>query len=389
MKETRPVAILTALSFFVGTAQFVVTGILDQMASSVGVSVAAMGQLITVYAFSSAVGVPLFMVAAARLDRKLHLLIGLALVAVGLLGMGLVPSFVALLVFRGVVGIGQGVFSVSAYAIVAQLAPQGRQASLMANLSMGYSASLIIGVPLGRVVAAGLGWPSIFLADGLLALAGLAAVRLWIPSTRGSAPIPLKTQLSYLGNPRVLVSLLATFAIFVSYSAGNTYVTPVLHLVSPGDLTEISLILMALGICSVVGSKMGGMISDKVGLAPMIVGAMLVQAGSVALVLPTSGWGILPVSLLFLWAAAAWACGPNLNLNLIRIGPQAAGILLSLNSSFVQLGFAVGAVLGGVAVGAGGSVSLILWLSAGTAVLAAVLIGSTFRMKSTSGVESH
>jgi len=342
-----------------------------------------MGQLITVYALASAIGVPIFMVVAARLDRRAHLLIGLGAVTLGLLGMAVVPGFGALLVFRGVVGIGQGVFSVSAYAVVAALAPEGRQASLVANLSMGYSASLIVGVPLGRLVAATFGWPAVFGAVGLFALAGVVAVFRWIPSTTGSVPVPLGRQLSFLKNPRVLISLLASFAIFVSFSAGNTYITPILHLVSPGDLTKTSLILMVLGITSVVGSKVGGVISDKVGLAPTIVGAMVIQAGAMTLVLPVSAWEPGAVGLLLLWACAAWACGPNLNLNLVRIGPEAAGILLSLNSSFVQLGFAVGAGLGGVAVAAGGSVPSLLWLSAAAATLATVLIGLSFRLKTT------
>ncbi len=379
-KSSGRITLLALTSFLVGTSQFVFTGILDRVAASIGVSVATAGQLITAYALASGIGTPLFMIAAARLDQRALLLVALLMIVAGLFATAFFPVFALMMVSRIVVGIGSGIYGVTSYAIAAKLAPEGRQAGALANLALGASTSLIIGVPLGRLVAAKFGWTFIFGAAGVLGALALAAAARWIPSSSGEAPARLGLQLSYLRHPRVLVSLGAAFTMFISYSAVNSYVAPVLIELTQADDRRISLLLMALGVASVVGSKLGGILADRAGLAMSIIGGMAVQAAALAMVLPVSAWNVLSLTSLLIWAAAAWSCGPTLNFNLVRIAPQASRILLSLNSTAVQLGFAAGAGLGGLGVAATGTTSLILWLGAAAVAVATGLMALSFGM---------
>lgn len=149
----------------VGTSQFALVGILAKVAASVGVSIAAAGQLITIFALANAVGTPLVILATAKTDRRNQLLLALVLI---LLGCGLIaaPGFGFLVGAYGVLGVGAGVFIVTAYATAAYLAPPDRQGRAMANVSLGFSASLVFGVPLGRVVAAAYDWKVIFWVIG-------------------------------------------------------------------------------------------------------------------------------------------------------------------------------------------------------------------------------
>lgn len=168
MNNTWKIYMLTLISFLVGTSQFVIVGILDKVADSVGVSVSVAGQLITVFALANAIGTPVFMMATSKMDRRNQLLLALVIILLGIVSTLALPGFDFLMVSRIVLGVGTGIFVVTAYATAANLALPGRQAGAMSNISLGFSSSLVLGVPIGRVVAAAFDWKVIFWGIGFL-----------------------------------------------------------------------------------------------------------------------------------------------------------------------------------------------------------------------------
>src|SRR4051812_31345790 len=128
MNNTWKIYMLTLISFLVGTSQFVISGILDKVASSVGVSVSVAGQLITVFALANAIGTPLFMMATAKLDRRKQLLLALAIIFLGVVSTLAFTGFGFLMVSRIILGVGTGIFVVTSYSTAANLALPGRQA---------------------------------------------------------------------------------------------------------------------------------------------------------------------------------------------------------------------------------------------------------------------
>jgi DHA1 family putative efflux transporter-like MFS transporter len=377
MNNTWKIYMLSLISFLVGTSQFVISGILDQVAASVGVSVSTAGQLITAFSLANAIGTPLVMVATAKMDRRKQLLLALAILLLGIVSTLVLPGFGFLMASRVVLGVGTGVFIVTAYSIAAKLAPTGRQGRAMSNVAMGASASLVFGVPIGRVVAAAFDWKAIFWGLGLFILLAIFAVARTIPVTEGEAPVPLGKQFALLKKPRITNTLGVTFLVFIGYSVVNTYITPFLASVMPMMEREMSVILFALGIASLIGSKLGGLLADRIGTARTLVGSMVVQALALALLSIVARTTIIAIPLLMLWTIAAWTFGPTQNFNLISLAPEASGIVLSLNSSFVQLGFAVGAGIGGIAVG-GLSIMAITWIGAASVAFAAVVAVVSF-----------
>jgi DHA1 family putative efflux transporter-like MFS transporter len=369
MSNTWKIYMLTLISFLVGTSQFVIVGILDKVAASVGVSVSAAGQLITVFALANAIGTPVVMVATAMMDRRKQLLLALAIILLGIVSTVALPGFGFLMVSYVVLGVGTGVFVVTAYSTAANLAPPGRQARAMSNVSLGFSASLVFGVPIGRVVAAAYDWKVIFWGIGFFTLLGIFAVARAIPSTEGEAPVPLGKQFAMLKNPRIAFSLGVTLFVFIGYSVVNTYITPFLTSVMSMSEQEVSVILFALGIASLIGSKLGGFLSDRIGTALTLVGDMVVHALVLALLSIVARTTAVAIPLLMIWAIAAWTFGPTQNYNLLSLAPEASGIVLSLNSSFVQLGFAAGAAIGGIAMG-GSSILVICWIGAAAVAFA-------------------
>ncbi|WP_338055069.1 MFS transporter [Sulfobacillus harzensis] len=361
MTPNGKIYMLTGMSFLVGTSQFAIVGILATVAASVGVSISAAGQLITVFALSNAMGTPLVILATAKTDRRQQLLLALTIILVGC-GLMAIPGFGFLLMAYVVLGIGAGVFVVTAYATAATLAPPGRQGRAMSNVSLGFSASLVFGVPIGRVVAAAYDWQVIFWAIGLLTLLSLFAVARVIPAMSVEGPVPLGKQLALLKNPNIALALAVTLFVFIAYSMMNTYITPFLtHVVMIGK-GQISVVLFALGMASLMGSKLGGVLSDRIGTRRTLLSDMVIHALVLVLLSIMAGTRVAAIPLLMLWATAAWTFGPTQNFNLLSLAPEVSGMVLSLNSSFVQLGFAMGAAVGGIAVGS--SIRAISWLGA-------------------------
>ncbi|HWL11383.1 MAG TPA: MFS transporter [Ureibacillus sp.] len=372
MNNTWKIYMLTLISFLVGTSQFVISGILDKVADSVDVSVSAAGQLITVFALANAIGTPLFMLVTAKMDRRNQLLLALAIIFLGSISTLALPGFGFLMVSRIILGVGTGIFVVTSYSTAANLALPGRQAGAMSNIALGYSVSLVLGIPIGRVIASTYDWKVIFWGICIFTVMGFIAIAITIPSMQSEAPIPLGEQLALLKNPKVAFALGVSLFVFIGYSVVNTYITPFLTSAISISGKGVSVILFALGIASLFGSKLGGFLADWIGTTRTLIGSIVVQTLSLVIVSALSGFAVVVIMLLMIWSIAVWMFGPTQNFNLLSIAPEASGIMLSLNSTFVQLGFAAGAGIGGIAVG-GSSILAICWIGA-TAVAVALFI---------------
>lgn len=372
MRNSWKIYLLALITFFVGTSQFSIVGMLDKIAATAGVSVSTAGQLITVFAIGNAIGAPLIKVAMVKFNQRKQLLLALFIILFGIVSILVLPGFRFLLTSRVILGVGTGVFLVTAYSIAAKLAQPGHTAGAMSTVTMGFSSSLVFGVPIGRIVSASYGWKATFWGIGFLCLLAIFIVARIIPAMAGEASVPLTKRLAYLKNPRIAVALSVTFFVFFGYSMVNTYITPYLATALPKMDREMSVILFALGIASLIGSRLGGFLADRVGIFRTLVGAMAVQILALAILSTTSGGLTDTVILLMLWEIACWTFGPTQNFNLVSIAPEASDIALSLNISFIQFGFAAGAGIGGIAVESL-SVMAIIWIGAIAAAMAAII----------------
>ncbi|WP_242243724.1 MFS transporter [Bacillus cereus group sp. BfR-BA-01309] len=385
MGNTLKIYMLAFLGFLAGTAEYVIAGILDQVADSTHVSLAAAGQLITIFSIGFAFGTPIFMMIAAKMERRKLLILSLVLIIIGSVMTVVLPGFSLLIISRIVLAIGAGVFVITAMTVSSNLVPPERQGGAIATIFAGFSASLILGIPIGRVIAAAFDWRLIFLGIGILNLLGIFAVIKSIPVTKAEAPVPLRQQLALLKQPKIALALGITFFAFSGYSMVNTYMAP--YLSSVMDLSEntISGIFLALGIGCLIGTKLGGGIGDRIGYARTIIIAIVIQF--LALVVLSTIFSIssgtivvtVGIALLMIWTMVSWAFGTVQNTSLATIAPEAAGIILSLNSSFVHIGIAAGAGLGGIVL-EGPSVLAISWIGTIPAAIAIVVAFISFKL---------
>jgi len=351
LKNTWKIYILAIMSFVVGTSEFIIAGILDILASDIGVSVAAAGQLITVYSLAYAIGTPILIALTAKMDRRKLMLSAFALFFIGNLITVISTGYGMLIGARVILAISTGVFMVVALTVAAKIAPQGKQGGAIATVLLGFNLALILGVPLGRLIAAsGNDWRIIFTGIGLLSLISMLILLVTIPKSEGEAPVPIRKQLSLLKSPQITIALFISFFWIMGYTILYTYITPFLLDLTGMSERMVSLGLFAFGLASLIGSQVGGYGVDKWGIPRTIIGSLFFHSGILFLLAAFAHSSVIVLPLLMLWSFFAWSMGPAQQVYLIGMAPQASGIILSLNNSFVQLGMALGAVIGGVIV---------------------------------------
>jgi DHA1 family putative efflux transporter-like MFS transporter len=362
---------LAVVSFLVGTSEFIIAGILDKVAADIGVSVSAAGQLITVFSLSYAFGTPVLMAVTSRLERRKLLLYALGVFVVGNGIAVLLPGFAFLVASRIVLALSTGVFVVTALTVASRMAPPEKQGSAIATLIMGFSTALIVGVPIGRVVAAAYNWKAIFGGIGVLGLLAMLAILFSIPRSDGEEQVPLRKQLALLKEPRIALALSVTFFWIAGYSIAYTYISP--YLLAVKGMTErgVSIGLFAFGIASLIGSKLGGFSTDKWGFPRTLIAGMLLHSAALLLLSLAAPSPAIVFLILMLWSFSAWSSGPTQQYHLISLAPEASGIMLSLNTSVVQLAMAAGAGIGGVVVNQV-SLASISWIGAAGVAVAAV-----------------
>lgn len=216
---------------------------------------------------------------------------------------------------------------------------------------MGFTASLIIGVPLGRIVSSSYGWKSVFGLIAILGLLAMVVLFLIIPRTRGDDPVPLLKQLALMKNTKVALGLAITFFWLGGYSIAYTYISPYLLTVTGLNEKMLSTALLAFGIASLIGSKLGGFSTDKWGVPPTLIGGMLLNlAALIALSFTTVSDSLIPIfAILMAWSLACWSSGPTHQYNMVQLEPNSSSVMLGLNQSMMQLSMSAGAGLGGVA----------------------------------------
>ncbi|MFX3636017.1 MAG: MFS transporter [Candidatus Pristimantibacillus sp.] len=350
MRNTLTIYILAIISFLVGTSEFVIAGILDMLASDTGVSLAAAGQLITVYSLAYAIGTPILIALTAKMDRRKLMLLSLGLFFVGNLITVTSTGYGILIGARIILALSTGVFMVVALTVAAKISQPGKQGSAIAKVLLGFNLALILGVPLGRIIAGSYDWKIIFTGIGVLSLIAMLVLLLAVPKTEGEAPVPIREQLALLKSPRISVALSISFFWILGYMILYTYITPFLLDMTGMSERMVSIGLFAFGLASLIGSQIGGYGVDKWGIPRTMIGGLLLHAGILFLLAAFSHSTMFVLPLLMLWSLFAWSTGPVQQVYLLGMAPQASGIILSLNNSIVQLGMAIGAVIGGVIV---------------------------------------
>lgn len=384
MKNSTRIYLLSFISFLIGTAEYIIAGILDQIAQDLNLTVPVIGQMITVFSIAFAVGTPLVITLTSSVDRKKLLIFFMLVFAAANLVTLALSDYGWLNASRAASGLSAGVVEVIALTLAATLAAPGKKAGAIAMVVIGFSAALVVGVPLGRVISGIMDWRYIFAGLGVLTLASLVLVVRAIPSTRGEAAVPLKHQLKLLKNGQISIVYVMTFFWISAFSIIYSYISPYLANVARMADGTISIMLLICGIASIIGSRLGGWFTDKSGYAPTLLAGFAVHCATLGLffLFGQSAW--IMYALLITWSLSAWSSGPALQFRLISLAPESTSIIFSCYTSMIQFGMAAGAIAGGVVIQIG-SLDQLPSVGAASVLVSLVLLATVASEKARSG----
>lgn len=341
-------AVFTIMNFVLGMMASVFGGILDVVAASLGVSVADAGLLNAVYSYGAAIGVPILLILFRKIERSKMLKIMLSLSILMTTALILAGNFQIMLIIRLAMGVTVSSYGVLATSMVAALCPPERLGRTMAILISGNAASLVIGVPLTRALSEVLDWKSIFIILTAVMVLALVYYFLRLPKLEKSpSDMNFTGELKFLKNPRVLQVIFFSLFMFVGYGGLYTYITPFLLDALPHFEEIMPFILVLLGCASFAGNLIGGFVSDRIGYAKSIFIGGILQLSAILLILLSRPVGAMVAAVSIFWVMSSWFTGLQLNTGIAKATENRSSFMLSLNSSCIQLGTAIGASLAG------------------------------------------
>ncbi|MGS2614970.1 MFS transporter [Micromonospora sp. LZ34] len=360
-------------AFGIGLTEFVIMGLLPQVAADFAVTESVAGWLISGYALSVAVGGVALTAAVTRLPRKQVLLGLMVLFIVGNLLSAVADGYAAMLAGRIVAALCHGAFFGIGAVVAAGLVAPARRAGAIALMFAGLTTANVLGVPFGTFLGQHFGWRSTFWAItgiGVLALAGLA---LLVPGRAAGDTGPaggLRSELRAFTHPQVWLSLLVTILGFGGMFGAFTYIAYTLTEVSGFATGAVPWLLVLFGVGLFAGNLLGGRAAD-VSLSRTLVTVLAALTVVLAGFALTAASQPLTIVSLLLMGAFGFATVPPLQMRIMRYAHQAPTLASGANIAAFNVGNALGAWVGGVTISAGLGYTAPIW--AGAAVTLAGL----------------
>ncbi|MET0231397.1 MAG: MFS transporter [Rhodanobacteraceae bacterium] len=360
MSSPRPASLpvglyaLTAGAFGIGTTEFVIMGLLQQVAADLGVTIATAGLLISGYALGVFVGAPVLTLATGRWPRKTVLVALMVIFTLGNLACALAPTYAWLMGARIVTSLAHGTFFGVGAVVATGMVAQDRKASAISIMFTGLTVATLLGVPAGAWLGLHYGWRATFFAVAAIGVVATAVIALLVPApTEPPAPSNWRDDVRVLARPQVSLGLLNTVFGFAGVFAVFTYIQPLLIHVTGFAESAVSPILLVFGVGMIVGNLVGGRLADRA-LVPALLGTL----ATLAIVLLAMTFAlhshVLAIVSVGVLGAAAFATVSPLQMRVLQ---HADGAGQSLASSFniaaFNLGNALGAWLGSVVIAHG------------------------------------
>jgi len=359
--------------FGIGLTEFVIMGLLPEVAADFGVSESVAGHLISGYALSVAIGAIALTAAVGRFDRKRVLMSLMVLFVVGNLLSAVAPTYEVLMAGRIVAALCHGAFFGIGAVVAADLVAPGKRAGAIATMFTGLTIANVLGVPFGTLLGQQFGWRSTFWAItviGVVALAGIAALVPSVSRSDAAVSAGLGSGLRAFRSPQVWFSIAITVLGFGGMFGAFTYIAFTLTEVSGFASTTVPWLLILFGVGLFVGNYVGGKAADRALTASLVT---LLAGLTVVLIVYalTAQSKTMTVVSLILMGAFGFATVPGFQMRIMNYAAQAPTMASGANIAAFNVGNALGAWLGGFAIAAGFGFVSPIWI--GAAVTAAGL----------------
>ena len=349
-----PLIALFIAAFAFGTTEFVIAGVLPQVADGLGVTIPTAGYLVSAYAIGIALGGPLMTLATRRVSRK-TLLLGLALVfTAGQAACALAPDFASMLAIRILVAVAHGVYFGVAMVVAVGLVREEQRGMAVALILAGLTVSNIVGVPAGAAIGNAWGWRSTFWAMFALGIVSTLAMAILLPRRIGNATAPggFASEVKVLGRQQVWTSLILMLLLMISQFVPYTYIAPLLQEVTGLDATTVPLVLLMNGVGATVGVFIGGKLADWK-LMPSLITVLALQAVILGTIYLVSPHPLPMVVAITVWGGLNFAIGAPIQSRILSWTADGPNLASSLIPSGFNIGIALAAFIGATLLNAG------------------------------------
>jgi DHA1 family inner membrane transport protein len=360
-------------AFGIGLTEFVIMGLLPEVAADFGVSEAAAGWLISGYALAVVVGALLLTAATTQLPRKPVLLGLIVLFIAGNVLTAIAEDYGLAMIGRILAALCHGAFFGIGSVVAASLVAADKKAGAIAIMFTGLTAANVLGVPFGTFLGQQLGWRSTFwaiAAIGVLAFIGIAAL---VPTLHSAEErISIRGELRAFRSGQVWLSLLVTVLAYGGMFGAFTYIAYTLTEVTGFPTTAVPWLLVLFGAGLVVGNWLGGKLADR-SIDATLIGFIAALVVILALFALSAGSQIATIIALFLMGGFGFGTVPGLQSRIMIYAGQAPTLASGANIGAFNVGNAIGAWAGGVGIATGLGYTSPIWIGA-VITLAALVV---------------
>jgi MFS transporter, DHA1 family, inner membrane transport protein len=372
-----PLALLALAigAFGIGTTEFVIMGVLPQVANDFGITIPSAGWLVSGYALGVVFGAPLLTVLGARVSRKKMLMFLMGLFVLGNALSAFAPGFSVMLIGRVVASLAHGAFFGIGSVVAADLVAPEKKASAISLMFMGLTIANIVGVPGGTYIGQAAGWRVTFTAVAALGIVGLLGVAKLIPETGRPKTENLRNEFAAFRNVQVWLAMAMTVLGYGGVFAALTYITPMMTEVAGYTEAAVTWLLVLFGVGMFLGNLLGGRFADRA-LMPMLFTTLAALTAVLLLFTATAHNKVLAAITLTLVGALGFATVPPLQKWVLDQASAAPTLASAANIGAFNLGNALAAWLGGIVIAAGLGYTAPNWVGAllsGTALLLSFL----------------
>lgn len=373
---------LFLLTFVLGTSEFVIVGLLDEVSTSLGIALSKAGALVSVFALSFAIGTPVMTAICSRFSKYPLMLTLIGVFIAGNVFTALSESYALLLLSRMVTAVVTGVLIALAMTVAGSTIPAEKRGKVISLIFAGFTVASVVGVPLGTAIGQWGGWQMAFWFTSVLGVVSLIASSATIPKGLKGSQSTLQKQIGLVTHSRIVIAFfIPALSIAATYTV-YTYLTPLLQNVLAVPARYLSLVFMLYGVVSVFSTLLGGKIATANGMGRLRY-VFLIQAAILASLYVTSHWIFAAFISISFIALVVYAMSSTIQLYFLDLAdrhfPSAKELASSLAPVSVNVGIAMGSALGGFVTT---SMELIdvSWVGAIPALGAALLTFISYRL---------
>ncbi|MFC0253262.1 MFS transporter [Massilia consociata] len=359
--------------FGIGMTEFVMMGILPDIATGLAITIPQAGYLITAYALGVVVGAPTLVSLFAHRPPRSVLVWFMLMFTVFNATSAFAPNFEVMMLSRFMAGLPHGAFFGVGAVVASRLADEGKVAAAMATMFTGLTLANVVGVPAGTWLGHNMSWRLVFLVVAAIGLATMLCLRQLVPHIEARARTGLMQDLRIFRSRALWLALAITSIGTGGFFAFFSYIAPLLIEVTRMKPSSIPTVMTVVGIGMTVGVQLGGRLADRTAPLP----AILILLGTMTTLLLCNGLFATSqpamLALAFATGANALALGPPIQMLLIEHSREAEMLGSSLGQSGFNIGNATGAFLGGIPLTLGYSYASPQWVAAGLALAGVAL----------------